>query len=414
MSKLTRYKLSELYSISSGISSKPEQAGHGYPFCSFSTVFNNTFLPDELPDLMDTSEQERSFYSILKGDVFLTRTSETVEELGMSSVAVKDYPNATYSGFLKRLRPISDKAYPQYMALLFRSHYFRKTVTNKAVMTLRASFNEDTFNDIYLYLPPLEEQIKIGDLFFNIERHIRNNNATCSDLENMAKLIYDYWFVQFDFPDENGKPYKSSGGKMVWNSDLNREIPKGWEVKPVLEVFDWVGTSQPPKSTFIYAPKEGYIRFIQNRDYDGDQHLTFIPLTDNVKTCTELDIMMDKYGDAGKTRFGIAGAYNVALSKIVVRNASMREYVRAYLSSKSIYKYLNSACIASTRASLNEANFDFLSMPIPTEDILHRFNNVANLIIDQLLEIKRENQQLASLRDFLLPMLMNGQVKVAS
>ena len=105
MSELKTYKFSKLYKMSSGISSKPEQAGHGFPFVSFSTVFNNQFLPDFLPDLMDTSSKEKETYSIKEGDIFLTRTSETLNELGISCVAAKDYPEASYSGFLKRLRP---------------------------------------------------------------------------------------------------------------------------------------------------------------------------------------------------------------------------------------------------------------------------------------------------------------------
>ena len=105
MSKLHKYAFSDLYDMTSGISSTKEQAGHGAPFVSFSTVFNNYFLPDELTDLMDTSEREQETYSIKKGDILITRTSETVDELAMSCVALKDYPKATYSGFVKRLRP---------------------------------------------------------------------------------------------------------------------------------------------------------------------------------------------------------------------------------------------------------------------------------------------------------------------
>ena len=92
MSKITKYALSDLYDMSSGISSKKEQAGHGAPFVSFGTVFNNYFLPEELPDLMDTNEKEQQIYSIKTGDVLITRTSETIDELAMSCVAVKDYP----------------------------------------------------------------------------------------------------------------------------------------------------------------------------------------------------------------------------------------------------------------------------------------------------------------------------------
>src|SRR2546421_246072 len=108
MSNFRWYQFDELYKMSSGISSTPAQAGHGSSFVSFSTVFNNYFLPDNLKDLMNTSEQEQEIYSVKKGDILLTRTSETIDELGMSSVALKDYPKATFSGFVKRLRPLQN------------------------------------------------------------------------------------------------------------------------------------------------------------------------------------------------------------------------------------------------------------------------------------------------------------------
>ena len=166
MSRITKYALSDLYEMSSGISSTKEQAGHGAPFVSFSTVFNNYFLPDELPDLMDTNEKEQEIYSIKAGDVLITRTSETI----------KDYPKATYSGFTKRLRPKKEGiAYPKYMAFYFRSELFRKAVTNNAFMTLRASFNEDIFTFLDVYLPIYEEQVRIGDMLYAVECKIQKN-----------------------------------------------------------------------------------------------------------------------------------------------------------------------------------------------------------------------------------------------
>ena len=108
MNKITKYAFNSLYELSSGISTNKNQSGKGYPFLSFKTVFNNYFLPETLQDLMLTTDKDREVYSIRKGDIFLTRTSETIDELAMSSVALKDYPQATYSGFLKRLRPKSN------------------------------------------------------------------------------------------------------------------------------------------------------------------------------------------------------------------------------------------------------------------------------------------------------------------
>jgi len=180
---LEKFKFDELYTMSSGISSTKEQAGHGFPFVSFSTIFNNYFLPDVLPDLMQTSIKDRESCSVLEGDVFLTRTSETPDELAMSSVALKDYPNATFSGFAKRLRPINKGiVYPKYMAFYLRSPYFRKVINNNTIMTLRASFNEDMFSFLELYLPKYNEQVKIGDLLCLLEKKIQLNEKINNNL----------------------------------------------------------------------------------------------------------------------------------------------------------------------------------------------------------------------------------------
>ena len=207
MNKLKQYKLDTLYEISSGISTKPEQYGFGTSFLSFGTIFNNYFIPDELKELMNTTEKEQKLYSIKKGDVFLTRTSETLNELAMSCVALKDYPQATFSGFAKRLRPVQKNiTYDKFMGFFLRSKYFRKIIDNNAIMTLRASFNEKIFSYLKVELPEYDEQVKIGNLLHLIEEKIKINNKINIELEKLAKALYEYWFVQFDFPDENKRP----------------------------------------------------------------------------------------------------------------------------------------------------------------------------------------------------------------
>lgn len=231
MNNLKEYKFDKLYRMDSGISTSKEQAGHGAPFVSFKDIYANPILPDELTEKMDTSDSEQEKYSVKKGDIFFTRTSEVLDELAMSSVAVKDYPKATFSGFAKRLRPLQDNiTYDKFMAFYLRSGYFRKIINTKAVMTLRASFNEKIFSYIRLLLPDYDTQVKIGDLFFAIECKIRNNDKVSAELESMTKLIYNYWFLQFEFPDENGKPYKSSGGKMAWSEELKEKFQRDGEL----------------------------------------------------------------------------------------------------------------------------------------------------------------------------------------
>lgn len=199
---------------------------------------------------------------------------------------------------------------------------------------------------------------------------------------------------------------------MVWNEILKRNIPFGWQVVPFLEIASWESNSQPPKSEFIYEPKAGYIRFIQNRDYDSGTHKTYIPLTKYLSVVDRYDILMDKYGDAGAVRYGIEGAFNVALGKISVHNSYHREYVRSFLESDGIYNYLHNSCMASTRASLNESNLAMLNIVIPNEHIVLEYEKLLRKIRDRILQDNDETARLIELRDWLLPMLMNGQATI--
>ena len=259
-----------------------------------------------------------------------------------------------------------------------------------------------------------DAQSKIVSILGSIDEAIHKNKLLLVRLAKTIELIYNYWFVQFDFPDENGRPYKSSGGKMVYNEQLKQEIPENWTVKRLLDIASWTSGAQPPKSQHINQPRQGYIRFIQNRDYSSDKDSRYIPISKSNKLCNRYDIMMDKYGDAGRTRFGLSGAYNVALAKIEPVTEDLREYLRSFLSQPSVYNYLHESCMASTRASLNAGILNQLTVPIPDNRLLKSFNNISKNAINLSLVAKDESKLLTSLRDWLLPMLMNGQVTINS
>ncbi|GAA6917744.1 hypothetical protein AOH275_00300 [Helicobacter pylori] len=251
----------------------------------------------------------------------------------------------------------------------------------------------------------------IAKIFNSIQNKIENNHKINELLHKILELLYEQYFVRFDFLDENNKPYQTSGGKMKFSKELNRLIPNNFEVKTLGELITWISGSQPPKSCHIYEHKEGYIRFIQNRDYNSNDYITYIPISKNNKICYQYDIMIDKYGEAGAVRFGLQGAYNVALSKISVLNQSMQEYIRSYLNSKPIKKYLSNACMASTRSSLNENHIYSLMLPIPPINLLQKYEKIAKNIITAIIKNNQSTQTLTALRDFLLPLLLKQQVK---
>ena len=422
MSKITKYALSDLYDMSSGLSSKKEQAGHGAPFVSFGTVYNNYFLPEELPDLMDTNEKEQQIYSIKTGDVLITRTSETIDELAMSCVAVKDYPKATYSGFTKRLRPKREGiAYPKYMAFYFRSALFRKAVTNNAFMTLRASFNEDIFTFLDVYLPDYDEQVRIGDMLYNIECKIQKNKEINDYLEEMAKTIYDYWFVQFDFPDENGKPYKSSGGKMVWNDKLNLQIPNTWQSTELSSYGKIISGGTPSTENEDFYADDG-IAWITPNDLSNNTSNMFI-------SHGERDISLQGLNNSSanlipsssillSTRAPI-GYIAVSMNelttnqgfKTLVPNDTDNTSFLYYLIKRNI-PYLEQMGTGTTFKEVSKDSMEHLTVILPSDNILAHFFKKIKPYIMLRKSYEQETKKLISIRNWLLPIVMNGQATI--
>lgn len=425
MNRLKKYKLSELYKMDSGISTRPDQAGHGSPFVSFSTIFNNEILPDELPDLMDTTDEEQRRYSVKAGDVFITRTSENLNELAMSSVAIKDYPSATFSGFAKRLRPIQeDKTYAKFMAFFMRSEYFRRIVNCKAVMTLRASFNEEIFSYINIELPDYEYQVKCGDLFYAIEEKIRNNRKLSFELESMAKTIYNHWFLQFDFPDENGKPYKSSGGKMVWSEELKREIPEGWEVLKFKECIQHINTGLNPRDNFTLGG--GNIKYITVKNLTTEGRLDFLDCDTIDKIAKEI---VHKRSDISKGDILFASIAPLGRCFLIQDNPSTwdinesvfsirpnykkvtSEYLYMFLMSPAFIKKAEYSSTGSVFSGIRISALESINLIVPNKKITDKFKNTISDILYAKYRNSIEIAEFESLRDFLLPMLMSGQVE---
>ena len=397
--------------MASGISSTKEQAGHGSPFVSFSTVFNNYFLPDALPDLMDTSIKEQETYSIKKGDILITRTSETIDELAMSCVAVKDYPRATYSGFTKRLRPkTAGIAYHKYLAFYLRSQLFRKAVTNNAFMTLRASFNEDIFSFLNLYLPEYNEQVKIGDMLYSMEQKIQLNKRICAELEAMAKTLYNYWFTQFDFPDANGKPYRSSGGELVWNDQLKRKIPKGWSAGQLSDIAN-ITMGQSPSGDTYNENGRGTIFYQGCTDFG-----TRFPVP---RVYTSAPTRFAKAGDILMSVRAPVGTLNIAMEDCCIgrglaalnsKFGSQLHLLYTLSGFKQLFDVMDGN--GTTFGSITKDTLFEMKVVIPRRDQIKSFEEMVQPIEQKIRVAEQENRELTKLRDWLLPMLMNGQATV--
>ncbi|HBK40864.1 MAG TPA: hypothetical protein DDZ57_04750 [Porphyromonadaceae bacterium] len=197
MSEWKEYKLNEIYDFASGLSKSRSEFGHGYGFLSYKDIFHNYFVPDTLTELVNSTEKEQRSCSIQRGDVFLTRTSETDEELGMSCVALKDYPKATFNGFTKRLRPNKlIEVLPEYAGFFFRSPYFRATVSGISSITTRASLNNGMLSSLSIIVPPIDKQIKIAETLKSLHDKIDLLHRQNNTLEKMAETLFRQWFVE--------------------------------------------------------------------------------------------------------------------------------------------------------------------------------------------------------------------------
>lgn len=254
-----------------------------------------------------------------------------------------------------------------------------------------------------------------------IDSKIANNNDICADLEAMVKLLYDYWFVQFDFPDENGKPYKSSGGKMVWNEDLKREIPEGWEVKQFDALCTMMNGINYDKNELGDKP----YRIVNVRNITASNLLMNENDFDTIVLKSSSadryivninDILIARSGTPGAVRLVLNPTSNTIFCGFIIRCAPNDPINRLYLT--YAMKKLEGTSATKTGGSIlqnvSQDTLGRVALCVPPDTIINQFNEKVLVLHSAMQNAMDENQQLASLRDFLLPMLMNGQVKVGS
>lgn len=421
MKKLSEHKLSDLYDINSGLSSTPEQAGHGAPFLSFKCIFNNYFLPDNLTDRMDTAKDDQKKYSIKRGDIFLTRTSETLDELGMSSVALKDYPNATFSGFAKRLRPKqSDITYDKFMGFFLRSKYFREIINKKTLMTLRASLNETIFSHINVVLPDFADQKLIGDFLYLLQEKIELNNKINAELDAIGKNIFAYWFIQYEFPNHLDQPFKASGGKLIHNRVLNRAIPSGWMVQNFAK--NRLTTAIPPgipqfngKKTYIpTAAVEGTdiidisntITFTNRESRANMQPIRNSVWFAKMKNTKKALFFGEHSHELLEQLILSTGFYGLSCNDFSL------EYLWNSVNNDFFEARKSQVAHGATQQSVNDEDLKHIPFLIPDDATLKSFHSITAPFYNQLHQNILENMKFAALRDWLLPLLMNGQAQI--
>jgi type I restriction enzyme S subunit len=295
--------------------------------------------------------------------------------------------------------------------------YIRKAIQNSVQGSIQDNINIDYLTNLKFKIPSKSYQDKIVGLLGTIDQKIELNNKINAELEAMAKLIYDYWFVQFDFPNANGKPYKSSGGKMVYNEELKREIPQFWEDSILGAVEPNIITGKTPsKNNPEYFG--GNIPFITIGDIRGN---TFIVSTE--ETLTHQGAATQKNKLLPEDTICVTCIASPGLVGFVTTQAQTNQQINSVICGKEINKYYlyfsikayfdgAKAKTGNTFANMNKGDFSSIKILKPSNQVLQLYHQQVNPLFQQIKLKSKENQQLFQLRDWLLPMLMNGQVIV--
>ena len=384
-----KYKLDELYSFSSGLSKPASDFGHGYPFLSFRVVFNNYFLPDVLTDLVDSSEKERVTCSIKRGDVFFTRTSETDEELGMSCVALKDYTDATFNGFTKRLRPIKNGiVFPEFIGYYFRWNRFRANIVSMASETTRASLNNSMLASLPVELPSFSEQRAIAAVLSNLDDKIDLLHRQNATLEAMAEALFKQWFV---VEAKEGWKEKPLSGVASFLNGLacQKYRPANFvERLPVLKIRELSnGISQDSEWASSTVPKEYIVKF-------GDVIFSW----------------------SGSLMVKIWDGEDCVLNQHLFKVTS-HEYPKWFYyfwCKQHLQEFISiSESKATTMGHIRRGDLDAAMVKVPKRSEIESMSNIITPYLSKLEENKAQIRTLEKLRDTLLPKLMSGEVRVS-
>lgn len=273
----------------------------------------------------------------------------------------------------------------------------------------RKRVNENALKISDFLIPDFEEQRKIANILSAIDDKIQINNQINQELEAMAKTLYDYWFVQFDFPDQNGNPYKSSGGKMVYHPELKREIPEGWGVENLFDIAD-VQYGYPFSTDYFNSIGEG-VPVIRIRDILGNDITNYS--TEEVEDKYKINVGDVLIGMDGNFHMNYWIKENCYLNQRVVKvNSDKLPNMVLKYQIEPFIKLREKSVSRTTVGHLSDKDLKAINVILPKEKnlspIFERFESILkNIIINQ-----QQNQELTQLRDWLLPMLMNGQVKV--
>lgn len=405
------FKIGEICDI---VSSKrifeEEYTDEGIPFIRGQEVSNGTINDESFNDFECYISELRyneiaTRYNIPhKGDILITAVG-TIGNVVQLTTERKFYFK---DGNILWLKNFTNEVDASYLNYYFQTLFFKKILNFSLIGAVQKALTITKLSQLEISLPELDYQKRISLLLSYIDAKIQNNKKQIETLESLAKSIYDYWFVQFDFPNEEGRPYKSSGGKMVWNEELKREIPEYWTVKNLSEVSDIVmGCS--PKGDTINTEGDGLLFFQGASDFGNVYPIETAYTTAPIRIAKKGDLMISVRAPVGDINFTLTRCCIGRGLAAISTDKLSKSYLWCFLNNqKAHFSILNR--IGTTFGCLSKNDLYKIKIVLPTKNVYINFISITEPLEKSIRLAHLENTNLTKLKSFLLPLLMNGQV----
>lgn len=381
----------------------------GIPFLRSLNIKPFKIIGDDMKYVSAEFSNSLSKSILHKGDVVIVRTGIP----GTCCVVPAEYDGCNCSDIVI-VHPNAELVNPHYLAA-YINVWGQRQIANNKVGAIQQHFNVHSAEEMLIFLPDITEQEKIAKMIVALNGKIENNTSVCAKLESMAKTLYDYWFTQFDFPNADGKPYRTSGGEMVWNEQLKREIPMGWSVDNLYSIAEPINglacQKYRPKESEAELPVVKIKEMHEGITADTEKVSASIPEKHKIfdgdilfSWSATLEVMYWFGGDAG---------LNQHIFKVVPINGFSKEYVYHQFSAYVINFVKMAEARKTTMGHITTDHLEQSRIALPPSEIIQAFSKIVAPIHEKIGHCQKENRELTKLRDWLLPMLMNGQAAVS-
>ena len=418
MKELQKIKLGELVDFQTGPFgtqfSASEYVNEGIPVINVKNIGVGMVIRENLDYISEQTRDRLSQHILKTGDIVFGRKG---------SVDRHAYIFQNENGWVQGSDCIRARKKTQ-VNMLFLSQYLegngvKKQIINAAVGSTMPSLNTDILKDVIVLLPNIEEQNRISEVLKKIDDKICLNSKINDNLEQQLMLLYDYWFTQFDFPDNNGNPYQTSGGKMVWNDTLKRNIPENWKVQSVnsncLSSIIKTGVEIFNTKTYLATAdvKGTSISTGTIVDYDGRESRANIqPSINSVWFAKMKNSIKHLYLNKEMQPIISSSILSTGFCGLQCNEISF-EYIASYVSNSYFEIHKDMLAHGATQEAVNNDDLEGVHIIIPENTVLRAYHEATQSIYAQISKNICENRELVKLRDWLLPMLMNGQATIS-